>query len=71
MMSKFTHTARIAVATPVGPEQMGRVLPVGTTVEVYQDPAQQNGNLITIREGWDTGVIRVRDLRLVAPKAAK
>lgn len=68
MTTNWTHTATLTTATPVGPEQFGKTVPAGETVTLWQDPAQQDGNLITFRFGRYTGAARLSDLRNLEAK---
>jgi hypothetical protein len=64
--ARWTHTATLTRTYKVGPAQMYQFedsnARKGTTVELFQDPAQQKGDLITIRVGHHTGVARLSDL---------
>jgi len=61
--AKWTHTATVLRGThPVGAVQFGDVVVPGDVVEVYQDPALQSGNLISIRFGHGTGAVPMSDL---------
>jgi hypothetical protein len=64
-MKRWTHTATLAAVYPVGAEQFGNTVPLGSTVTLYKDPAEQEGDLITFRFGSGTGVARLSDLRNV------
>jgi hypothetical protein len=60
--ARWTHTATLVRSYPIGAEQFGHWADAGSTVELWQDPADQEGELITIRRGHDTGAARLVDL---------
>lgn len=68
--ARYTHTARLLRSYAVGAEQFGRVALAGETVELWKDPALQDGEWITIRRGHEGGAVLLTDLADVAPKPA-
>ena len=67
---RWTHTAILTSAVRIGPEQMNVIAHAGETVELWQDPTAQAGELISIRLGHHTGAARLSSLRNVAAKEA-
>jgi hypothetical protein len=66
---RWTHTATLRRTTSVGPEQFNAIAPAGVTVQLWQDPALQQGDLISIRYGHYTGAARLTDLTDVQVKS--
>jgi hypothetical protein len=58
----WTHTATVAVNHRIGPWQFGDTIQPGDVVEVWQDPTLQEGGLISIRKGHNTGAVPINDL---------
>ena len=69
MNTNWTHTATLTRTYAIGAKQLGFTVKAGSTVTLWQDPAQQDGDLITIRYGRSTGAVRLSDLRDVQVKA--
>lgn len=67
---RWTHTATITAAVPVGAEQFGEHTQPGDTVTLWQDPADQEGAYITFRKGNGTGAVHLAYLTNVTPKEA-
>jgi len=65
MNTNWTHTATLARTYSVGAKQLGLTVKAGETVTLLQDPARQDGDLITFRTGRSQGVARISDLRNV------
>ena len=59
---RWTHAATLTRPYRYGARQSGKVAASGSRVILVQDPAQQEGDLITFKYGTGTGVARLTDL---------
>jgi hypothetical protein len=72
MTARWTHTAVLTETVKVGPRQFyhwdsSNARP-GTTVELYQDPALQDGDCISIMLNGYGGVARLASLTNIQAK---
>jgi len=65
---RWTHTAVLTGSALVGPSQDVTLLPAGETVDLWQDPADQSGHLISIRKGDKTGATPLTQLSNIQAK---